>query len=142
MSTYEYSGINESVTISLLAGEKLEEPYGVALKLTEDGAVLPAAGDDVVGIALISNQGPVAAGGRVDVQVKDIGFWKAGAGFTQGDLLATDAGGLAQKAADGQYVVARALTGASAKGDLAKVQIINAGKLTQEKITQGGENDE
>lgn len=129
MSTFEYSGINGSATISLPAGAKLEEPCGIALKLTEDGAVLPAAGDDVAGIALISNQGSVEAGGRVDVQVKDIGLWKAGAEITQGDLLAADAEGLAQKAAAGQYIVARALAGASAKGDIVRVQIINAGKM-------------
>jgi len=129
MSTFEYSGINTSTTISLLAGAKLEKPCGIALKLTADGAVLPAAGNDVAGIALISNQNPVEAGERVDVQVKDIGLWKAGAEIVQGDLLAADAEGLAQKAAAGQYVVARALTGAGAKGDLVKVQIINAGKM-------------
>lgn len=129
MSTFEYSGINESATLSLLAGAKLEEPCGIALKLTADGVVLPAAGDDVAGIALISNQSPVEAGERVNVQVKDIGRWKAGAEIVQGDLLAADAEGFAQKATTGQHVVARALTGASAKGDLVKVQIINAGKM-------------
>lgn len=129
MSTFEYSGINESATISLLAGAKLEEPCGIALKLTGDGAVLPDAGDDVAGIALVSNQSLVGPGERVDVQVKDIGLWKAGAAIVQGDLLAADAEGFAQKAAAGQYIVARALTGASAKGDLVRVQIINAGKM-------------
>lgn len=129
MSTFEYSGINESAVISLLAGAKLEEPCGVALKLTADGAVLPSAGDDVAGISLLSNRSPVEEGERVDVQIKDIGFWKAGAEIAQGDLLAADAEGFAQKAAAGQFVVARALTGAGVKGDLVKAQIIHAGKM-------------
>lgn len=129
MSTFEYGGINESPTINLLAAEKLTEPKAVALKLTEDGVKLPAAGDDVIGIALISNADVVESGNRVDIQIKDIGYWKAGAEFLPGDLLATDDKGMAQKAETGQYIIARALNSATAKGDLVKVQIINLGKM-------------
>ena len=127
MATYEYTGINSSATIDLLAASELTAPKGIALALSSSGAALPSAGGDVVGIAIISNPDSVPAGGRVDVQVKDIGLWTAGATFDAGDLLATDASGKAVEAAAGNRIVARALEGAAAAGDLVKVQIINAG---------------
>ena len=127
MSTYEYTGINSSATIDLLAASALTAPKGIALKLTSSGAALPSAGGDIVGIAIISNPDTVPAGDRVDVQIKDIGLWTAGGTFDAGDLLATDAAGKAVKATAGDIAVARALEGAGAAGDLVKVQLIFAG---------------
>ena len=57
MSTYEYTGINSSVTIDLLAGAALTGPNAVALALDSDGAKLPSAGGDVVGIAILPHLG-------------------------------------------------------------------------------------
>lgn len=125
--TMEYSGINESPTIDLLAASELTAPQGVALALSATGAALPAAGADAVGIALVSNPEKVAANGRVDVQISGCGLWKAGGAFDAGDLLATDAKGQAVKAETGNYVIARALETATAAGDLIKVKLINSG---------------
>ena len=127
MSTYEYTGINSSATVDFLAGAALTAPKGIALALDGDGVKLPSAGADVVGIALINNPDAVEAGGRVDVQVKDIGLWTAGGSFAAGALLATDAAGKAVTAASGKKIIARALEAATAAGDLVKVQILNAG---------------
>ena len=96
MSTFEYSGINESATVDFLAKAALTAPKGIFLALDSDGAKLPSAGGDVVGIAIISNPDAVAAGGRVDVQVKDIGLVYASASFAAGALLTTDAAGKAR----------------------------------------------
>lgn len=129
MSTFEYSGINSSVTVDFIAKAELTEPKGIFLALDSDGAKLPSAGGDVVGIAIISNQDVVPAGGRVDVQVKDIGLVYASASFAAGALLATDATGKAKAASSGNTVVARAMEAAGAAGDLVKVQLINAGAV-------------
>ena len=129
MSTFEYSGINESATVDFLAKAALTAPKGIFLALDSDGAKLPSAGGDVVGIAIISNPDAVAAGGRVDVQVKDIGLVYASASFAAGALLTTDAAGNAKAAASGDAVVARAMEAAGAAGDLVKVQLINAGAV-------------
>jgi len=129
MATYEYSGINSSATVSLLAGAALTNPKGIALAFDEDGLKLPSAGADVVGIALLTNDDSVAVGGRVDVQIKDIGKVFAGGSFDQGDLLTVDATGKAVKAAAGKTVFARALTPASASGDLVTVQIMHCGVI-------------
>lgn len=125
-STYEYTGIVSTTTVDLLAAADLTQPQAIALALTEDGVKLPAAGADVVGIAIISNEETVKTGERVAVQVKDIGLWRAGAEFKAGDLLATDATGKAVKAATGNAVVAMALENAAAN-DLVKVKLILAG---------------
>lgn len=122
----EYSTINDSPTISQLASVELA-PQGVALALTAKGLALPAAGGDVLGIALPCNPEKVAANDRVDVQIKGCGVWIAGGTFDAGDLLAADATGKAIKADTGNAIVARALESATAAGDLVKVQILNAG---------------
>lgn len=127
MATYEYSGINSSATVSLLAGAALTNPKGIALALDEDGLKLPAAGADVVGIALLTNDDAIATGGRVDVQIKDVGKVFAGGTFNQGDLLTVDAAGKAVAATSGNIVFARALTPATAAGDLVTVQILHCG---------------
>lgn len=125
--TREYSGIDSSVTKSFLAAENLTEPNGVFVKLDGDGVSLPAAGGDVVGIAIISNQDSVKAGERVDVQIKDIGLVVAGGVFAQGALLATNASGKAVAASSTNYIVGRALGPATAAGDLVQVQLLNNG---------------
>ena len=55
------------------------------------------------------------------------GMWAAGAKIEAGDFLAVDAEGLCQKATTGQYILAMALTPATAKGDIVNVAIIHAG---------------
>ncbi len=54
-------------------------------------------------------------------------MWAAGAKIEAGDFLAVDAEGLCQKATTGQYILAMALTPATAKGDIVNVAIIHAG---------------
>jgi len=127
MSTYEYTGINSSATLDFLAASALTEPKGIGVALTATGVALPSEGGDIVGIALINNPDAVEAGGRVDVQIKDVGLIKAGAAFDAGTLLMVDATGKAVTATSGKKIVARALESATASGDLVKVQLIHAG---------------
>ena len=129
MATFEYSGINESVTISLKAGAALTSPKGIALALDGDGLKLPSAGADVVGIAIISNEDAVAVGDRVDVQIKDIGKIYAGGAITLGALVSVDAAGKAVAATAGSVIFGRALSAATAAGDLIDVQILHAGSV-------------
>ncbi len=128
-SVYEYTGINDSPTIEVTAGAKIEAAQCKAVKLSDGKAVLPTAGEAPIGILLISSEDTIESGTRATVQIKDIGLWKAGAAFAVGDLLAADAEGLCQKATSGQFIYARALGAATAKGDMVSVQIINAGTM-------------
>ena len=69
----------------------------------------------------------VAKGDDITVQIRNQGMWAAGAKIEAGDFLAVDAEGLCKKATTGQYILAMALTPATAKGDIVNVAIIHAG---------------
>lgn len=128
-NTYEYTGISSSVTKAFPVAADMAEANAKAVKLTTEGLTLPDAGGSPVGIVLVTEDEAYKKGDTVNVQLKDIGLWKAGGEIEAGALLATDAEGFCQTAETGQWVVARALSAATAKGDLVKAQIINAGNL-------------
>lgn len=133
-NTFEYTGINTSSTVAIIAGMNIKDAQCKAVKFADGKAILPAAGEMPIGILLVSED-EIPIGGETTVQIKDIGLWKAGAAIDAGDMLATDSEGFCQKATAGQYIFARALNSAAAKGDLLKVQIVNAGYA---KAAEGG----
>ena len=127
MSTYFGTSINESPTIVMDAGEKLENARGIALAIKDGAAVKPEAGEHVIGISLIETDETVEKGENVDIQVKDIGKWVAGEEIAVGTELATDKDGKAVKAKAGDFIFGVALSSASDAGTWMKVQIIKAG---------------
>lgn len=122
--TYEYNPIGGSPVINVTAGEELKT--AVAVLLSKDGAKLPEAGKKATGIVLLGDE-KAAKGDDITVQIRNQGMWTAGAKIEAGDFLAADAEGLCQKATTGQYILAMALTPATAKGDIVRVTIIHAG---------------
>lgn len=127
MPTYFGSNINESPTIVLPAGEKLENAQGIALGMKGMTVAKPAAGAHVIGISLIETDEIVEKGADVDIQIKDIGKWVAGEEITAGTELASDDEGRAVKAKTGDFIVGVALSDAAEAGTWIKVQIIKAG---------------
>ncbi len=128
-NSYEYAGINTSATVTFPAGADMADIGATAVALAEGGLFKPDAGAEVLGVVPVSEDESYKKGDDITVQVKDIGIWKAGAELERGMLLAADSDGLCQEASSGQWVLARALTAASAKGDLIRVQIIHVGKI-------------
>lgn len=126
-TTYFGSNVNESPTIVLPAGEKLEDARGIALEMNGNTVRKPAAGAHVIGISLIETDETVEAGRDVDIQIKDIGKWTAGETITAGTELAADAAGRAVAAKAGDFIVGIALSGAEKSGTWVKVQISKAG---------------
>lgn len=127
LATYLGTSINESPTIVLSVGEKLEEARGIALAVSNGKAVKPAAGAHVIGLSVIETDEIVEAGSDVDIQIKDIGKWVAGEALTVGAELATDADGKAVAAKAGDFIIGVALSSAEKAGTWVKVQIIKAG---------------
>lgn len=127
MATYLGSSINESPTIVLSAGERLENARGIALAIREGMVVKPTAGTHVIGLSLIETEETVEKGREVDIQIKDIGKWVAGEEIAIGAELATDANGKAVVAKAGDFIVGVALSSAEKAGTWVKVQIIKAG---------------
>lgn len=126
-TTYLGSSINESPTIVLPAGEKLENARAIALAFSSGAVVKPAAGANVIGISIIETDETVEKGMDVDIQIKDIGKWTAGEEITAGAELAADKDGNAVVAKAGDFIVGIALNGAAEAGTLIKVQICKAG---------------
>ncbi|MDE7313587.1 MAG: DUF2190 family protein [Eubacterium sp.] len=127
MATYLGSNINESPTIVLPAGDKLENARAIALAIKDGAVIKPEAGAHVIGISLIETDETVDKGSDVDIQIKDIGKWVAGEEVTVGTELAADAEGMAVAAKSGDFIVGVALSNASEAGTWIKVQIIKAG---------------
>ena len=126
--SYNNAAINESPTISELAGAAMTSPAMKAVKYDSSGNIVFAtAGALVAGLLLPSAEDSVASGDRVDVQIKDIGLWIAGAAVAKGAELASDANGKAVTAAAGDFIAAIALEAASAAGKVIKVQIVKLG---------------
>ncbi len=127
MATYFGTSINESPTIVLPAGGKLENARGIALAISGGKVAKPTAGAHVIGLSLMETDETVEAGMDVDIQIKDIGKWVAGEEIAVGAELATDATGKAVAAKAGDFIVGIALSGASGEGTWVKAQIIKAG---------------
>lgn len=125
--TYFGTSINESPTIILEAGAKLENVQGIALAINSGKLAKPTAGANVIGLSLFTNDETANAGDELTVQIKDIGKWIAGEKITVGDELAVNAEGKAVKAKDGNFIVAVALSAAEDAGTVLTVQIIKAG---------------
>ena len=124
MATYFGTSINESPTIIMEAGAKLEDVQGIALAITAGKLAKPSAGANVIGLSLFTNDENVEAGGSLTVQVKDIGKCEA---IAVGDELATDAAGKAVKATDGAFIVGIALSAAAKAGTVVSVQLTKSG---------------
>lgn len=123
--TFIGSTINESATVTFKAKAELKGNQGLALALNEGKLELPAAGANVLGLSLFTND-DAKAGDSLTVQVKDIGKWIAGGAVAAGDELAVDAAGKAVKAAEGQFIVGIALSAAAA-GTVISVQLTKSG---------------
>lgn len=105
---------NDSPVIHGEANAALTAPAMKAFALNSSGKViLPAtSGDFAVGIAL-ANTDDVAAGGGIDLQVKDGCLGIAGETVKRGDLLMAHTDGTLKKATAGTNVLAISLTDAA-----------------------------
>ena len=106
--------IDPTPTIVGEAAADMAAPALLAMKFDANGKLaLPAAGDVCIGVVL-ATAGPVVADGRIDIQIKDIGYWLAGATVSKGALLMADATGKAVTASAGANAFAVALENGSA----------------------------
>lgn len=119
--------INESPTIVMEAGQKIEGAQGIALMIKNGKVEKPTAGANIIGLSLFTNDETIEAGSDVDIQVKDIGKWIAGEAVAVGDELTTNAEGKAVKVAEGNFISAIALSAATKKDSVVKVQLVKAG---------------
>ena len=119
---YTGTQINNSATLAFPAAEAIEDVRCKAVVLTADGVkVATDATVPFLGIAIITNDFPIAAGEDVHVQIKEIGLMEVGEAVTAGAEVTANAEGLAAPAAGG-YVLGIALANGEV-GDRVFVQI-------------------
>ena len=95
MATYLGTTINESPTITLPAGAKIEAAQGKAVIISDGTAKLATAGANAIGVIPLSEDEVIEQGEDVTIQVKDIGAWVAGEAISIGDELTSNATGQA-----------------------------------------------
>lgn len=127
MATYFGTTINESPTITLPAGAKIEAAQGKAVIISDGTAKLATAGANAIGVIPLSEDEVIEQGEDVTIQVKDIGAWVAGETLAVGDELTSDGSGRAVKVTDGSFITAVALTAAAKAGTIIRAQFIKAG---------------
>ena len=104
--SYYGTTINDSAVIVVKAGEEISAPAFLAVGA--DGKVATA-GKNAIGIVLPGCDDKVAVGDDLDVQIKDIGAWTAGAAVAK------------------SFIVGIALEESTKAGQRIAVQIVKAG---------------
>ena len=110
--SYIGDSINASPTIAGRAGAAIPGGAGLAVKYDANGCIVPCAtaGEPALGV-IIMQQGDVAVGDSVTVQIKDV-------------AVAAEAGA---------FAIGMALSGASAAGQMVQVQICKCGFVPEAK---------
>lgn len=109
--------------ITLEAGADLSaKQYFFVTQAAGDGQVDPT-GDGLLANGVLQNK-PDAAGKAATVAVRGITKMSAGAAFSRGDILSSDANGEAITVGSGDYPLARALEAALAAHDIVSVQLM------------------
>lgn len=135
--SYMSTGINNSPTIVDKAGAALSNGAFKLMKRDAGGkfVIASVAGERVVGVAIASTPVSVATNDDLTVQIKDIGYVKAGDAVAKGAEITTDTSGRAVTATNGAFIVGEALTAAGAADDIIQVQITKAGYKAGGEVT-------
>lgn len=122
------TAINDTPTIVGKATAAIADGAFLAAKFDANGGiVLAGAGQNAIGIMLATTPASIAAGEDVNIQIKDIGFWKSGGVIAAGAELTANADGKAVTAVTTNYVNAIALEAATAADQVIKVQVVKSG---------------
>lgn len=132
--SYIGDSINASPTIAERAGAAIPGGAGLAVKYDANGCIVPCAtaGEPALGV-IIMQQGDVAVGDSVTVQIKDVATCVSGGAVSKGALVAVNAGAQAVAAGAGDFAIGMALSGASAAGQMVQVQICKCGFVPEAK---------
>ena len=117
---FDYMSIDVSPTKVFTTAESLSGGAFTAVALGASGITTAGASSVAVGLLTIPE------GEDVTVQVTGVGYWVAGESICAGDLLTSGAGGVAKKAASGDFIFAQAMAGGASSAAV-PVQIIRGG---------------
>lgn len=126
---YFGASINTSSVVAEIAGETIENGAFCAVKYDENGAVVLCSteGEMVAGIVLPETPEKISDGDDVTIQIKDIGYCKAGAEIKKGQEVMVDAKGRVIPATAGKFVIGYAMTSATTEDEIIEVDIRKCG---------------
>lgn len=132
--SYIGDSINASPTIAERAGAAIPGGAGLAVKYDANGCIVPCAtaGEPALGV-IIMQQGDVAVGDSVTVQIKDVATCVSGGAVSKGALVAVNASAQTVAAGAGDFAIGMALSGAAAAGQMVQVQICKCGFVPEAK---------
>lgn len=121
--------INQSPVIVGVSAADITDGRMKAVKFDANGKIVlcSTAGEAAAGILIAQGDKDINAGEEVTVQIKDIGYAKAGAAIKAGDLVAVDANGTFKTAAASQFIVGMAVTSAKAAGSVFQIHLTKGG---------------
>lgn len=127
---YIGSSVDTSPTFAAIAGAKIDNGAGKAVKFDGSGKIVlcSSAGEAAIGIIIMQTADTVEAGESLTVQIFGRGQAIAGDTFAAGDLLAVDTSGKLVKAVATNYVVAQAMA-AGAADSIVEVLLCRGGQL-------------
>ena len=123
---FDYMSIDTSPTKVFTTAESLSGGAFTAVALSASGITTAGASSVAVGLLTGENELPIPEGEDVTVQVTGGGYWVTGESISAGDLLTSGAGGVAKKAASGDFIFAQAMSGGASSAAV-PVQIIRGG---------------
>jgi hypothetical protein len=131
--SYFTHAINQSPTIYGEAAADMTAPAMKVVAFDNNGKIiLPASGKTPIGVVL-ADAADVKAGGRLNVQVKDICYVLTGASVKRGQNLKAKTDGTVEPASSGDTVIGFALTDA-ASGKPVEMKIIHLGTASPSSV--------
>jgi len=126
---YFGASINTSSVVAEIVGAELENGAFCAVKYDENGAVVLCSteGEMVAGIVLPETPEKISDGDDVTIQIKDIGYCKAGAEIKKGQEVMVEAKGRVIPATAGKFVIGYAMTSATTEDEIIEVDIRKCG---------------
>lgn len=112
---FDYMSIDNSPTKVFTTAESLSGGAFTAVALAASGITTAGASSVAVGLLTGENELPIPEGEDVTVQVTGGGYWITGESISAGDLLTSGAGGVAKKAAGGDFIFAQAMAGGASR---------------------------
>lgn len=123
---FDYMSIDNSPTKVFTTAESLSGGAFTAVALGASGITTAGASSVAIGLLTGENELPIPEGEDVTVQVTGGGLWITGESISAGDLLTSGDGGVAKKAASGDFIFAQAMSGGASNAAI-PVQIIRGG---------------
>lgn len=123
---FDYMSIDTSPTKIFTTAESLSGGAFTAVALGASGITTAGASSVAIGLLTGENELPIPEGEDVTVQIQGGGYWVTGESISAGDLLTSGAGGVAKKAAAGDFIFAQAMSGGASSAAV-PVQIIRGG---------------